>query len=178
MTTTTIMDTSRIAVLDSPELVLVYGDSREPVGCGRNDCVRIACGLDDWDDYTRGFNEGGRLYDDGMDPREVGAMEIDYGLDDCHWQRGVQAGWLSAQRHRLALCVAPTEDDFAGEPDTGEEAWLGRDDDSLMDSDQPEPSEGEAYGPDDECGWMEHHEDASRYDEGVFHITEPEDIHG
>ena len=154
------------------EAVAVYG-MPEPEGCGAPGCARPACGLDDWRDYCDGWNTGGRLFDDAGDPRDVGVPQDVESEGACRWFLGVHCGWMAAQYHADRLCVAPDN-----EPDTGEEQWLGRDDVSLMDSDQPEPGEGEAYGPDDECAWLENHDDARRYDEGVFHITEPEDIHG
>ena len=157
---------------DTVESFAIYG-MPEPEGCGRTGCVRIACGLDDFRDYGSGFNDGGRAYDDNLDPRDLAPMPARPMTDeDCAYMRGVHNGWLNAQWHADMMCVIDDE------PDTGEEAWLGRDDSSAMDTDQPEPGEGRQYGPDDECAWMEHHDDDGRYAEGVFHVTEPEDIHG
>ena len=168
-----IMDTNSVAVLDRPAIAHIYGESHAPEGCGRTGCVRIACGADDFRDYGSGFNEGGRAYDDNLDPRDLAPMPArPMTEDDCAYMRGIHDGWLNAQWHADMLCVIDDE------PDTGEEAWLGRDDVSFMDNDEPEPGLGEGFGPDDECAYLEHYDDTRRYAEGVYEPLEPEDVRG
>ena len=160
------MNATAIALLDSPGIGAIYG-TPEPEGCGAPGCVRIACGLDEWQDYCAGWNEGGRLFDDNDDPRTVGVPQNVDTDCQCAWFKGVHYGWLAAQYHADQLCVTPIQD----EPDTGEDY-------SVMDEREPEPGPGERHGPDDECAWMENYDDARRYTEDAFHVVEPEDVRG